>query len=44
MMFITFFVCVSMALFINRFVLGNRAEFIGLEKQAPSNKTGEAVI
>jgi SSS family solute:Na+ symporter len=33
MMFITFFVCVSVALFINRFILGNRAEFIGLEKQ-----------
>ena len=38
MMFITFFVCVSMALFINRFVLGNRAEFIGLEKQGTAQE------
>ena len=31
MMFFTFFTCVGMALFINRFVLGNRAEFVGLQ-------------
>jgi len=30
-MFFTFFTCVGMALFINRFVLGNRAEFVGLQ-------------
>jgi SSS family solute:Na+ symporter len=44
MMFITFFVCVSIALFINRFVLGNRAEFIGLEKQVPSNETVQTAV
>jgi len=31
MMFFTFFTCVGLALFINRFVLGNRAEFVGLQ-------------
>ncbi|MEH6567509.1 MAG: SLC5 family protein [Halioglobus sp.] len=30
MTFITFFACVGMALLVNRFVLGNRAELIGL--------------
>jgi len=44
MMFITFFVCVSVALFINRFVLGNRAKFIGLEKQPASNETVQAAV
>ena len=31
MMFITFFVCVGMALTINRLLFGNRAQFIGLK-------------
>lgn len=31
MMFSTFFICVGTALFINRFILGNRAEFVGLK-------------
>jgi SSS family solute:Na+ symporter len=31
MMFFTFFICVGLALTINRLVLGNRAEFIGLQ-------------
>jgi len=30
MMFFTFFICVGLALSINRLVFGNRAEFIGL--------------
>ena len=32
MMFFTFFTCVAMALLINRFGLGKKAEFIGLQK------------
>ncbi len=35
MMFVTFFSCIGLALFINRFILGNRAEFIGLQLEAP---------
>ena len=31
MSFITFFTCVALALFVNRFLLGNRAEWIGLQ-------------
>jgi SSS family solute:Na+ symporter len=31
MMFFTFLICVSLALLINRFVLGNRAEYVGLK-------------
>jgi len=31
MMFFTFFICVGLALAINRLVLGNKAEFIGLQ-------------
>ena len=31
MSFITFFTCVGLALFVNRFLLGNRAEWIGLQ-------------
>jgi SSS family solute:Na+ symporter len=31
MMFFTFFICVALALAINRLVLGNKAEFIGLQ-------------
>jgi hypothetical protein len=31
MMFFTFFICVGLALTINRLVLGNKAEFIGLQ-------------
>jgi hypothetical protein len=34
-MFVTFFSCIGLALFINRFILGNRAEFIGLQLEAP---------
>jgi SSS family solute:Na+ symporter len=30
MMFFTFFICVGLALAVNRLVFGNRAEFIGL--------------
>jgi len=30
-MFFTFLVCVALALAINRLVLGNKAEFIGLQ-------------
>jgi SSS family solute:Na+ symporter len=33
MMFFTFFACVAIALFVNRFILGNRAVFIGLETE-----------
>ncbi len=33
MMFLTFFTCVAMALLINRFGLGKKAEFIGLQKE-----------
>jgi SSS family solute:Na+ symporter len=33
MMFFTFLTCVGMALFINRFILGNRAEYIGLQTE-----------
>ena len=43
MMFITFFVCVSIALPINRFILGNRAEFIGLEKQGTAQEAQPAL-
>jgi len=43
MMFITFFVCVSIALLINRFILGNRAEFIGLEKQGTAQEAQPAL-
>jgi hypothetical protein len=42
MTFITFVVCVSLALLINRFILGNRAEFIGLEKQGTSQEAQAA--
>ena len=33
MSFITFFTCVGLALFVNRFLLGNRAEWIGLQSE-----------
>ena len=33
MMFFTFLTCVGLALFINRFILGNRAEYIGLQTE-----------
>jgi len=35
---------VSVALFINRFVLGNRAEFIGLEKQVVTNEAVQTAV
>ena len=33
MSFITFFTCVGLALFVNRFLLGNRAQWIGLQSE-----------
>ena len=39
MMFFTFLTCVAMALFINRFILGNQAEFIGLQAEAIQETT-----
>jgi SSS family solute:Na+ symporter len=39
MMFFTFFSCVAMALSVNRFLLGNRAEFIGFQTEELQDAT-----